>query len=186
MLKNKTNDKIVNGVNVTAFFDTVEAIKDTPSLAKFTFKLDNRWISGGLNRSAINGFYGAGEDQTRDQAFYYDNDEPPILLGQDSNANPAEFLLHALAGCLTTTMVYHAAARGIVIEKIESELNGDTDARPFLDITQDVQPGFHFIDAVITVKSEADPETLRELAQFSPIFQTINGKTPVNITVTTY
>lgn len=186
MLKDKSQDKIVNGVDVTALNATIDAIVENGALARFRFQLDNRWLGGSVNRSAINAFYGAGEDQTRKEPFFFDNDEPPVLLGQDTAPNPAEYLLHALAGCLTTSIAYHAAARGIEIEKIDSEVSGDMDARPFLDLSDTIQPGFHFIDAKLKVKTSASAEEIRELAEFSPIYQTINGKTPVEIFIETY
>jgi len=186
MLKNPNTEKFVNEVSVTAFYETVEAVKADPSLAKFSFSLHNAWLGGGKNRSAINAFYGAGEKQSRNEPFFYDNDEPPVLLGQDSAPNPAEFLLHALAGCITTTIVYHAAARDIEIKKIDSDAFGEMDARPFLDIPGDAKPGYHFIKVHLKVKTTADAETLKELGSFSPIYQTINGKTPVEILIETY
>ena len=58
-----------------------------------------------------------------------DADEPPILAGNDQGANPVEYLLRALAGCMMTTMVYHAAVEGIRIDELEMDLEGDLDLR---------------------------------------------------------
>ncbi|HEV2666370.1 MAG TPA: OsmC family peroxiredoxin, partial [Blastocatellia bacterium] len=109
-----TEKNIVNGVNINQLFGTINQIEETPSLARFIFRAGNRWIDGGHNRTTIKDFYGAGqEDTSRAEPFVMDNDEPAVLLGEDNGANPVEFVLHALAGCLTTSLVYHAAARGI-------------------------------------------------------------------------
>ncbi|NIP98595.1 MAG: OsmC family protein, partial [Akkermansiaceae bacterium] len=97
--------------------ETIEAVKNDAGVARFQFRARNKWIDGGHNRSCIKEFYGAGrEDETRTEPFVLDNAEPPVLLGEDQGANPVEYVLNALAGCMTTTMVYHAAARGINIE----------------------------------------------------------------------
>ncbi len=94
-----------------------------------------RWVDGGENRSTIQGFYGAGqEDSSRTKAFEFVNGEPPVLLGNNEGANPVEFLLHALAGCVTTTFVLHAAARGIRIDSISTKMEGDIDLHGLLGL----------------------------------------------------
>lgn len=176
-----------NGVNVTALFDTIKAVQDDNGLAKFQFRASNRWIDGGHNRSTIQKFFGCrAEDTTRTAPFVLDADEPPVLLGQDAGANPVEYVLHALAACLTTTMVYHAAARGIEIEAADSELEGDLDLRGFLGISKHVRKGYHDIRVRMHVKSQAAPDLLRELAQYSPVFDIVSNSLPVKVIVETY
>lgn len=109
-----------------------------------------------------------------------------MLLGRDAGANPVEYVLHALAACLTTTMVYHAAARGIGIEAVESQLDGDLDLRGFLGISNEVRKGYREIRVRMRVKSQAEPEMLRELAQFSPVFDIVSNSLPVKVVVETY
>src|SRR5690606_14566582 len=110
------------------------------------------------------GFYGCrAEDTTRTAPFVLDADEPPVLLGQDIGANPVEFILHALVACMTTTLVYHAAARGIKIEAVDSELEGDLDLRGFLNLAKDVRKGYQEIRVKMRVKSQAMQATLQEL-----------------------
>ncbi|MBV8052288.1 MAG: OsmC family protein, partial [Acidobacteriaceae bacterium] len=118
---------IVNGVNVDDLFTTIDAVKATPSIAKFRFRIQNQWQGASRNHSIVNTFEGAGRQHSRTTPFVLEADEPQVLLGKDSAANPVEHLLHALASCLTTSMVYHAAARGIQIEEVESSLEGDID-----------------------------------------------------------
>jgi uncharacterized OsmC-like protein len=115
-----------------------------------------------------------------------DADEPPVLLGHDTGANPVEFILHALAACLTTTMVYHAASRGIAIRAVDSALEGDLDLRGFLGISNEVRKGYHTIRVKMRVKSEAKPDMLRELAQFSPVYDVVSRSVPVDVVVETY
>jgi uncharacterized OsmC-like protein len=177
----------MNGVDVTALFDTIKAVKADTALARFQFRAVNRWIDGGHNRSTIQSFYGCkAEDTTRTAPFLLDNDEPPVLLGNDAGANPVEYILHALAGCLTTTMVYHAAARGIAIAAVESALEGDLDLRGFLGLSNEVRKGYHAIRVTMRVQSDATPRMLRELAQFSPVYEMVSRAVPVELVVETH
>lgn len=174
----------VNGVDVDALFQTIDAVKADPGLAEFRFRAANRWLDGGHNRSTIQSFYGCRqEDPTRTRPFVLDADEPPVLLGRDAGANPVEYVLHALAACLTTTMVYHAAARGIAIRSVSSHLEGDLDLRGFLGLSEDVRKGYREIRVRFEVDSDASPAVLRELAKFSPVYDIVSNSLPVQIEV---
>ncbi|HEY6611492.1 MAG TPA: OsmC family protein [Pseudomonas sp.] len=182
----KQQARPVNGVDVGALFDTIAAVKQDPGLAEFQFRASNRWIDGGYNRSNIQAFHGCREeDSTRTQPFVLDADEPPVLLGQDRGANPVEYVLHALAACLTTTMVYHAAARGIEIRGVESKLQGDLDLRGFLGLDPNVRKGYRSVRVEMLVDSDASPAVLRELAQFSPVYDIVSHSLPVEVVVKT-
>ena len=173
---------IVNGVNVTALGEVLEAVKGEAKVAKFQFRAKNKWINGGHNQSTIQGYYGARQEHsTREEPFVFDNGEPPVLLGDDEGANPVEFVLHALAGCMTTTMVYHAAARGIKIESVESELTGDLDLHGFLRLDESIRNGYENITIKFKVKSNASAEELVDLARISPVFDIVSNPVPVNI-----
>src|SRR5262249_6988963 len=143
--KTQTNAAAINGVDREKLFGTIDAIKATPELAKFRFKVDNEWVDGGHNRSTIRGFFGAGTEFEHAVKFELDSDEPSILLGQDQGPNAGEYLLHALAACVTSAIVYHAAARGIAIQEIESSVDGDVDLRGFLGLDRTVRNGFQEI-----------------------------------------
>ncbi|UCH53987.1 MAG: OsmC family protein [Pseudomonadota bacterium] len=186
MLKQQpvTPDQYLNGLNVTEYGKIVEAVRDEPRLAKFQFRATNRWHGGGLNQTTIRNFHGGGEEQGVDSRhFTVDTGEPPLLLGDDEAPNPAEYLLHALAGCLTSTIVYKAAARGIKVESIESSIEGDMDAHNFLEISDAQRTGYQNIRARFRVKADASPETLRALAEFSPIYDTVVHGTSVSIDI---
>jgi uncharacterized OsmC-like protein len=183
----ETMPVMMNGVSVTGIFDTIAAVRTAPELADFKFRATNRWIRGGHNRSSIQSFYGCGkEDQSREKPFTFDASEPPVLLANNEGANPVEFILHALAGCLTTTLVYHAAARGIEIGAVESSLEGDLDLRGFLGISDDVRKGYREIRVNMRVQSKGSPAVLRSLAQYSPVFDTVSRSLPVTVSVETY
>ncbi len=180
----------INGVKVDQLFATINAIKDNPGLAKFKFRAANEWVNGGHNRTTIKDFYGAGqEDTSRRQTFVFDNDEPAVLLGEDNGANPVEFVLHALAGCLTTSLVYHAAAQGIKIEAVESKFEGELDLRGFLGMSENVRNGYENIRVTFKIKADAPEEKLKELCELaqqrSPVFDIITNPTPVSVQLAT-
>ena len=174
----------MNGVDVTALFETIDAVKQTPAVADFQFRVSNRWMGGDRNRSTIRGFHGACEEHAHANGpFEMDNAEPPVLLGDGAAANPVEYVLHALAGCLTTTMVYHAAARGIALEKVQSDLEGDLDLKGFLDLDGTVRKGFKAVRVTMKVKSDVEADTLASLAQFSPVYDIVSKSLPVELVV---
>lgn len=184
MSPTKTPRTALNGLDTEHMAETVGALKANPSLARFEFRVRNRWISGGENRSTIKDFYGAGtEDSSRQEPFEFTNGEPPVLLGHNEGANPVEFLLHALAGCVTTTTVLHAAARGIEIESLSTTLIGDLDLQGLLGLA-DVPAGYQGIRIQVDIEARnASDAELDELLQFaqahSPVCNTVCRPVPV-------
>lgn len=178
--------KTVNGVAVDDLFNTINVIKATPSIAKFKFRIRNRWVDASQSCSTVDSFYGAGQEQSRTEPFVLEADEPPVLLGRDTGANPVEHLLHALASCLTTSMVYHAAARGIRIDEVESSLEGDLDLRGFLKLDQNVRNGYQGIRVKFKIKADVPDEKLQEIGQLgpghSPVFDSLTNGVPVSVT----
>ena len=175
----KTLSTTINGVNVDDLLTTIASVKATPAIAKFKFRIRNRWEGASRNNSTVSAFYGAGQEQTRPTPFVLRADEPAILLGKDESANPVEHLLHALASCLTTSMVYHAAAHGIQIEEIEPSLEGDIDLHGFLDLDSNERKGYQGIRVNFEIKADASDEQLQEIAQlgmrFSPVFDSLTN-----------
>jgi uncharacterized OsmC-like protein len=174
----------LNGLDVQTALETIAAVKADPTLAQFQFRVANRWVDGTENRSTIQGFYGAGqEDPSRSKPFEYVHDEPPVLLGNNLGANPGESLLHALAGCITTTLVLHAMARGIVIRRLSTEIHGDVDIRGVLGIDESVNPGFQQIRVRLNVEADCSDEELEKLILYtqerSTVTNTIRRPTPV-------
>lgn len=175
---------VVNGVDVDTLMGTVNAIAADPDLGACRFRASNAWLDGSHNRSTVKGFYGARQEIAHTQTFTMDADEPAILAGADLGANPVEHLLHALASCLTTSMVAHAAVRGLRIRALESELEGDIDLRGFLGLAADVPKGYTAIRANFRVDAaEEDLPRIRELAEFSPVFNTLLQGTRVDVQV---
>lgn len=179
-----TTANMKNGVNVDQLMETIQAVQENPSLAKFEFRSKTNWIEGGHCVTSAKEFYGVGqEDDTRTETFTMEADHPHVLLGKDKGATPVEIVLHALASCLTAAMTYHAAANGIDIEGMEAELDGDLDLQGFLGLDPEARKGFNGINARFKVKSDASEEQLRALAQFSPVFDIITNPTPVSIEI---
>lgn len=183
-------DRTRNGVDTQQMYGTLDAIKADPSLARFQFRVQNHWIDGAHNRSTIKGFYGAGqEDSTREQSFTIDAGEPQVLLGTDTGANPAEALLHALAACLTTSLVYVAAARKVRLTEVESTLEGEMDVRGALGLSDEVRNGFSAIKVSFKVKGDASPEKLREVVERaqarSVVFDIVSHGVPVEVGLVT-
>jgi uncharacterized OsmC-like protein len=181
-----STDAVRNGVDTSTLFATLDAIKQQPDLARFQFRARNVWLGGAHNRSTIEEFYGAGqEDTSRPRAFTIDAGEPAVLLGADTGPNPAEALLHALAACLTTSLVYVAAARGVRLTRVESSLEGDMDVRGALGLSDDYRNGFECIRATFKIQGDAPAEKLRELVQRaqqrSAVFDMVSNGVPVTV-----
>jgi uncharacterized OsmC-like protein len=173
MAQQKTINE-VNGLDLEVLHTTLDNIKQDPELAKCRFHVNNKWIGGSRNRTEISSFYGAKKENQHKESFYLEADEPPILAGQDQAANPTEHLLGSLAGCMTTSMVAHAALHGIHIEEVESRVEGDIDLRGFLGLSLDTPKGFTNIRVKIKVKTDTENlKKLQELAQNSPTFNTL-------------
>lgn len=175
-----------NGLNLQQMTQTIEAIKATPSLGEFEFRASNQWIDGGENRSSIKGFYGAGsEDESRSEPFTFTNGEPPVLLGNNEGANPVEFLLHALAGCVTTTTVLHATARGIQIHKLSTELVGNIDVKGLLALDDSAPVGYESISIKMDIEADCSDEEIDDLLSFaeqhSPVCNTVCKPVPVTL-----
>jgi uncharacterized OsmC-like protein len=182
-----TVESIRNGVDTQQMYGTLDAIKAQPELGRFEFRARNHWIAGAHNRTTIQQFYGAGqEDASRAEPFVVDAGEPAVLLGTDTGANPAEYLLHALAACLTTSLVYVAAARKVRLTEVESTLTGAMDVRGALGLSDEVRNGFEHIRVSFRVKGDASDEKLREVVERaqarSAVYDIVSNGVPVTVT----
>ena len=175
----------INGVNVGELMKTIDAVKAKPDIAKFKFRATNNWVSGTHCRGTIKGFYGALQEDDSRPPVSYDMDEPPVLLGNNEGRNPVEYLLVALSGCLTTSLVAHASAKGIRINAVESRYEGDIDLRGFLGISEDVPVGYReirvFFKIDADVSDEQKEEMVRMAQKYSPVFNTITKSAPVSV-----
>lgn len=185
-----TTDAIRNGVDTATLFATLDAVKGQPELAQFQFRARNRWVSGTHSQSRITDFYGAGQERThRDTDLVLDVDHPEVLVGGDNGPTPVEYLLHALAGCLTAGLVNSAAARGITLHEVESTVEGDIDLQGILGLSDEVRNGYQGIRVSFRIVGDAPEEKLRDLLERSrnrsAVYDVLTNGVPVSIDVTT-
>ena len=175
---------VTNGVNMEALGKTVKAIQEEPELAQSTFRIHNKWVSGGVNQTCVQNFQSLGRENAHLQNFELHADEPLSFGGTDQGANPVEHLLNSLAACVTTSIVAHAAVRGIPIEEIESQVEGDIDLQGFLGLEPSVPKGYQNIRIKYHIKAAPeDIDKLMELAKFSPVYNTITQSANVDIQI---
>jgi uncharacterized OsmC-like protein len=181
----KEKAQLMNGINTKQLFSTIDLIKENPDIAKFKFRASNKWINGTHCRGTIRDFFGALKEDDSRPPVDYDMDEPPILLGNNDGRNPVEYLLVALSGCLTTSLVAHASAKGIELKGVESKYEGDIDLRGFLGLSEEVPVGYKEIRVYFKIDanvSDGQKEELVRMAQkYSPVFNTITKSTPVSV-----
>jgi uncharacterized OsmC-like protein len=178
-----------NGVNTPALLATINAVKETPALAKFRFRASNRWISGTHSESRVESFNGAGGEHTHLTEFRYGADHPAVLVGQDRGPTPIEFLLHGLAACITAGIGNIAAARGVTLTSVESQVEGDIDLQGILGLSDKVRNGYERIRVSFTIAGDAPPEKLREIVEQScarsAVFDVLTNGVPVDVSVNT-
>jgi uncharacterized OsmC-like protein len=176
-----------NGVDVPTLFATINAVKAQPELAKFQFRATNRWRQGTHSRSRIQSFYGAGEERMHEKETVLDADHPMVLVGRDNAPLPVEFLLHALAACVTAGIGNIAAARGITLYEVESTVEGDLDIQGLIGLSDSVRNGYQNIRLNVRIKGDAPAEKLeRVVAQArnrSAVYDVLTNGVPVSVTV---
>ena len=176
-----------NGVNVPVLFATLDAVRGQRDLAKFQFRATNRWIAGTHSRSTLGPYYGAGAEQTRNRTFTYEGDHPPVLVGADNAPTPVEYLLHAIASCITAGIGNIAAARGIDLEEVDATVEGDIDLLGLLGLDPDVRNGYQGIRVTFRIKGHAPEEELRKLVMRSrdrsAVYDVLTNGVPVDIQV---
>jgi uncharacterized OsmC-like protein len=185
----EVNDSMRNGVDTATLFATLDAVKQAPEAASFQFRAHNQWVSGTHNRSTIADFFGVGEERSHERTFVFDADHPAVLVGQDHGPTPVEFVLHALAACLTAGLANIAAARRVRLTEVRSTVTGDIDLNGILGLDSDVRNGYQRIAVRFTIKGDAPAEKLRELVEQSrarsAVYDVITNGVPVTVEVDT-
>jgi len=176
-----------NGVDVPTLFATINAVKEQRELGAFRFRASNRWVKGTHSRTRMERFSGAGSDHTHARECDFAADHPPVLCGDDEGATPVEFLLVALAACLTAGIANIAAARGINLTEIESNIEGDLDVAGILGLSDEVRNGYERMRISFKVRGDADAETLKALVEQSrrrsAVYDVLANGTAVQIDV---
>lgn len=182
-----TTTQIRNGVDTGALFGALDAVKATPAAAKFQFRARNEWVNGTNSRSTIFDFFGLGEEQTHTEPHTYDADHPKQLVGTDVGPSPVEFLLHALAACVTAGIGNIAAARGIELARVTSEVTGDIDLVGLLGIDTSVRNGYQNIEMTVEIEGDASADELEGVVQRSiarsAVYDMLTNGTGVSVRV---
>ena len=185
----QASDSTRNGVDTTALFATLDAVKQAPEAAKFQFRAHNEWVSGTHNRTTIADYFGVGEERSHERTFVFDADHPAVLVGRDHGPTPVEFVLHALAACLTAGLANIAASRRIRLTEVRATVTGDIDLNGILGLNPDVRNGYERITVRFTVKGDAPAEKLRGIVEQSrarsAVYDIITNRVPVSIEVDT-
>ena len=175
-----------NGVDTATLFATIDAVRGNRDIAQFQFRATNRWVSGTHNQSTIHGFYGAMQEMTHQQPWTFDADHPAVLVGNDNGPTPVEFVLHALAACLTAGLANIAAARGITLTEVESTVEGDIDLLGILGLSDEIRNGYQQIKVSFKLRGD-EPEKLRQVVEQSrrrsAVFDIVTNGVPVAIEV---
>ena len=130
-------------------------------IAQFRFRAQSQWEGGTQSRTTIAGFYGVGAEMQHDAPFQALADHPKVLCGEDNAPAPVEWVLHALAACLTAGIANISAARGVNLHSVECSVEGDIDLQGILGLSDKVRNGFQAIRVNYTVKGDASEEKLR-------------------------
>ena len=175
-----------NGVDTATLFATLDAVKDNNEIAKFQFRATNKWISGTHNQSTIHGFYGAMQEMEHAHVHVFDADHPAVLVGADNGPTAVEYVLHALAACLTAGIANIAAARKVNLTEVESTVEGDIDLLGILGLGHGVRNGYQQIKVSFKLKGD-DPAKLRQVVEQSKarsaVYDVVTNGVPVAIDI---
>jgi uncharacterized OsmC-like protein len=178
----------LNGVDVSTLMATREAVRAQNEIARFRFRASNTWLNGTHSRSTYEGFYGAGQEMVHRRPTVVEADHPEVLVGTDEAPTPVEFLLHAIAACLTAGVANIAAARGVELTSVSSTVEGDADLLGVLGLSDGtVRNGYEQIRVTFHIEGDADEETLRGIVEQSrrrsAVYDALTNPTPVVIDV---
>ncbi len=173
-----------NGVPTDKLFGTIAKLKENGDLAAFRFSAKNEWINGTASQSTIYEWYGAGADHVHVDEFTFAADHP--TLGHGHGPTPQEYVLHALAACITAGIATGAAARKIELTSVSSTVKGDIDVRGVLGIDADIRRGFSSVAIEFDVQGDADRAVLDGLlagaTDSSAVYDMLTAATPVAVT----
>jgi uncharacterized OsmC-like protein len=163
-------DKPVNDIDLVALGDVVGAIQADPAQARASFHVTSRWQGQTRSRTTVEAITLGGERIERD--FTIVADEPNELLGTNTAPNPQELLMAAVNACMMVGYVAGASMKGIQLDSLEIETQGELDLRGFLGLSDDVPAGYRAIDYDVRIKGNGTP------AQFAEIHETVMATSP--------
>jgi len=175
----------VNGLDLKALGEVVEAIGQDPGQAKVAFNVTTRWAGQTRSETLVEGYTIGGERVTRTHKIVAD--EPFELLGGDSAPNPQELLMAAFNACITVGYVAGASLQGITLESLEIRTRGELDLRGFLGLSQDVVPGYEEIEYEVRIKGDGTAEQFtaihENVLKTSPNYFNVSSPIRVNATL---
>jgi uncharacterized OsmC-like protein len=173
----------VNGVPCDKMFGAIARFRENGDLAAFRFSARNEWVEGTASRSTIYEWYGIGADQVHVQEFSFEADHP--TLGHGHGPTPQEYVLHALAACITAGVATGAAARNIKLNRVSSTASADIDVRGVLGVDPDIRKGFSNVTVEFDVDAECDDDQKDALvaagAKYSAVYDMLANPTEVTI-----
>lgn len=180
-----TRTPVDNGVNVEALLGTRETLSQAPEAAKFKWRATTEWKSGTHSHSTVEGFFGLGEEQSHKSVFSFDADHPEVFASEDKGAAPVEYVLVALASCLTAGVAAVAQRREIQLNSVSATIEGGMDIQGILGVDSDVPNGFDAITVKYEIDADATPEEIRALVaqsqKRSAVYDILTN--PLNVTV---
>ncbi|MEH6650901.1 MAG: OsmC family protein [Motiliproteus sp.] len=177
-------DQIVNGINTGRIIELATTMSQQSEFAKFRFQANNDWIGGSRSRTSVKDFYAGNNERTeRAKALTIGADQPAFLGGENTAPNAVEHYLNSLVSCLSTTIVAHASVQGIKIEALAINAEGTMDARGFFGVSEAVRRGYSKVKVGIKAKATTDEETLRNLINYSPVYEMVSKALPVEVDI---
>jgi uncharacterized OsmC-like protein len=176
-----------NGVNVQALLGAREALAATPEAARFNWRASCKWLSGTHSRSAVDGYFGLGAEQSHKTTATFDVDHPEVFAAEDNGPTPVEYVLVGLAGCLTAGVAAVAQNRNVQLNAVTATVTGSMDIQGILGMDADVRNGFDNVTVEFHVDADASDEEVRGIVaqsqKRSAVFDIITNPTNVTVTV---
>lgn len=176
-----------NGVNVEALLGAREALTQAPAAAAFQWRASCTWMNGTHSQTEVQSFFGLGEEQQHKREFAFHADHPEIFAASDNGITPVEYLLVGLASCLTAGVASVAQNRGIQLNSVTANVEGDMDIQGILGIDGDVRNGYDTIRVEFEIDADADKEDIEALVaqsqKRSAVFDALTN--PTNVVVCT-
>jgi uncharacterized OsmC-like protein len=177
---------IDNGVNVQALLEAREVLAGAPEAAQFTWRASSRWQNGVHSTTTVRDFYGLGEEHSHKTEAVFDADHPDVFAAQDNGITPIEYILVALASCLTAGVASVAQNRGIQLRSVEATVEGNHDIRGILG-DADVRNGYNDIKVTFDIDADASQQEIEALVaqsqKRSAVFDALTNPTEVTVAV---
>ena len=182
-----TDHPVDNGVNTEALLGAREALSAAPEAAEFTWRANCSWVRGTHSRTTVEGFSGLGQDHRHRSTFVFDADHPECFASEDHGATPAEYVLAALASCLTAGVAAVAQHRQIQLTSVEATIEGNMNVLGILGADPDVRNGYNDITVRFAIDADASPDDIRALVaqsqKRSAVYDIVTNPTNVSVVV---